>query len=273
MTAMSDSAHAQRSAGPVSRHTLAITVWIAVVPTLIALQPLLTGLLKAAPQPVRTLVTTTIAVPIVVYVVMPALLRITAHLINGEDEMSESTNEAKSKSTSESASAAALVRRAPDAEVLEADPTSVITLLADAEETGGNLTHFEPGNAGAPPHHHTRGAELFYVLDGSLQMLLGDEVTVFGKGDLVVVPPGVHHAFAPAPGASADVLIVFAPGTERFAYYRLLDRLHQGDASVQDLYDTPGPLRQPLRREPGMAGHPMKAGAARCRRRSRRRRG
>lgn len=151
-----------------------------------------------------------------------------------KSEMPESTNDAENTSV--------LVRRRADAEVLEADPTSVITLLADAEETGGkltsNLTHFEPGNAGAPPHHHTRGAELFYVLDGSLQMLLGDEVTVFGKGDLVVVPPGLHHAFAPAPDATADVLIVFAPGTERFAYYRLLDQLHQGDASVQDLYDT-----------------------------------
>jgi quercetin dioxygenase-like cupin family protein len=105
--------------------------------------------------------------------------------------------------TSESTTAPVLVCRATDAEVLDADPTSMITLLADAEETGGkltsNLTHFEPGNAG-PPHHHSRGAELFYVLDGSLQMLLGEEVTVFGKGDLVVVPPGLHHAFAPGPG-------------------------------------------------------------------------
>jgi mannose-6-phosphate isomerase-like protein (cupin superfamily) len=142
----------------------------------------------------------------------------------------------------ESTSERVLVVRAAKAEVLEADPTSVITLLADAEDTGGrltsNLTHFEPGNAGAPPHHHTRGAEFFYILDGSLQMLLGDEVSVFGKGDLVVVPPGVHHAFAPAAGASADVLIVFAPGTERFEYYRLLDQLHQGHASAQDVFDT-----------------------------------
>jgi mannose-6-phosphate isomerase-like protein (cupin superfamily) len=231
---MSERARAQPAAGPVSRHRLAITVWIAVVPTLIVLQPMLAGPLEAAPQPVRTVVVTTIAVPIVVYVLMPPLLRVTAHLINGESEMSEPTNRTPSTPV--------LVRRAPDAEVLEADPTSVITLLADAEDTGGkltsNLTRFEPGNAGAPPHHHTRGAELFYVLDGSLQMLLCDEVTVFGKGDLVVVPPGVHHAFAPAPGASADALIVFAPGTERFEYYRLLDRLHRGDASVQDLYDT-----------------------------------
>jgi mannose-6-phosphate isomerase-like protein (cupin superfamily) len=151
-----------------------------------------------------------------------------------ESTMSEHTNGSGPESV--------LVRRAADAEVLDADPTSTIRLLADVHDTGGrltsNLTHFEPGNAGAPSHHHTRGAELFYVLDGALQMLLGDEVTVLERGDLVVVPPGVHHAFAPAPGASADVLIVFAPGTERFEYYRLLDRLHRGDATVEDVHAT-----------------------------------
>lgn len=51
----------------------------------------------------------------------------------------------------------------------------------------------------------------------------------------MVVPPGMVHAFAPAPGADADVLCVFAPGTARFDYYRLLDRAHRGLASWQDV--------------------------------------
>jgi hypothetical protein len=42
----------------------------------------------------------------------------------------------------------------------------------------------------------------------------------------------------PADGSGADFLVVFAPGTERFDYYRLLDRLHVGRATVQDLHDT-----------------------------------
>lgn len=134
-----------------------------------------------------------------------------------------------------------LARRA-DAEVLGSDPTSVITLLADAADTGGHLTsnrtRFEAGADGAPPHFHTRAAELFFVLDGAFEMLLGEEVQVLGPGDLVVVPPGVSHAFGPAAGSSADVLIVSAPGRERFEYYRLLDRLHRGEASGQDLLDT-----------------------------------
>jgi uncharacterized cupin superfamily protein len=135
-----------------------------------------------------------------------------------------------------------LVVRAGTAEVLDADPTGTIALLADAVDTDGkltcNLTHFEPGSDGAPTHYHSRGAELFYVLDGELQMLLGEEVTVLGRGDFVVVPAGVVHAFRPADGSSADFLVVFAPGTERFDYYRLLDRLHAGRATVQDLHDT-----------------------------------
>ncbi|HEX7131593.1 MAG TPA: cupin domain-containing protein, partial [Iamia sp.] len=118
------------------------------------------------------------------------------------------------------------VVRAPDAEVLGSDPTSVITLLADAVDTGGHLTsnrtRFAAGSEGAPPHFHEQGAELFFVLDGRFEILLGDEVEVFGPGDLVVVPPRLHHAFGPAAGSDADVLIVCAPGRERFEYYRLL---------------------------------------------------
>ena len=134
------------------------------------------------------------------------------------------------------------VVRAAGAEVLGSDPTSVITLLADAVDTDGHLTsnrtRFEAGSEGAPPHFHEYGAELFFVLDGAIEMLLGDEVTVFGTGDFVVVPPRVVHAFGPAAGSGADVLVVCAPGRERFEYYRLLDRLHQGEATGQDLIDT-----------------------------------
>lgn len=131
------------------------------------------------------------------------------------------------------------VVRAAEAEVLASDPTSVITLLADAQHTDGhltsNLTRFEEGATGAPPHFHERGAELFFVLDGMFEMLLDDQVQTFGKGDIVVVPPRTPHAFGPARGSHAEVLIVCAPGRERFEYYRLLDRLHRGEATGQDV--------------------------------------
>jgi hypothetical protein len=43
------------------------------------------------------------------------------------------------------------------------------------------------------------------------------------------------HAFATPPGQAADFLIVLAPGIERFGYFRLIERLSKGEATLEDL--------------------------------------
>jgi hypothetical protein len=56
--------------------------------------------------------------------------------------------------------------------------------------------------------------------------------------------PKLTHAFSAAQGRGADLLIVIAPGVERFEYFRKLTRIAQGKErpeslrEVQDLYDT-----------------------------------
>ncbi|TDQ45512.1 cupin domain-containing protein [Actinorugispora endophytica] len=135
-----------------------------------------------------------------------------------------------------------LLVRADDAEVLEDGPTSLITLLADADATGGAVTAnratLRKGSPGAPPHRHTRAAELFFVLDGTLQVLAGEEILTLGAGDFLVVPPNLPHAFAPAPGEEAEVLVAFTPGTERFDYYRLLERVYRGEAEAREIGES-----------------------------------
>jgi quercetin dioxygenase-like cupin family protein len=132
----------------------------------------------------------------------------------------------------------AVVIREADAEVLGWAQLSA-RLLADSSATGGAFsvmrTTIGEGIEGARPHTHTRSAELFYVLDGELQILTGDRVVTAGKGDLVVVPPDMAHAFGTAPGHAADFLIVIAPGLERFGYFRLLERLSKGEATLEEL--------------------------------------
>lgn len=132
--------------------------------------------------------------------------------------------------------------RAATAETLVSDPASIITLLADSDTTGGAITanrsKFAEGSFGAPPHFHEKATEAFFVLDGTLQVLTGEEIVTLSKGDFLVVPPKTPHAFAPAPGAEADVLVLFTPGNDRFDYYRLLDRLARKEATVQDLRDS-----------------------------------
>ena len=135
---------------------------------------------------------------------------------------------------------AVLVREA-DAEVVGAAPT-VMRLYADASATGGALSSqrvtLGTGANGASPHHHTGSAELFFILDGSLQVLASDHVTTAETGDFLVVPPLMPHAFGAAPGATADLLIVLAPGVERFEYFRLLDRVGKGQATQQEVLDA-----------------------------------
>ncbi|RZU76541.1 cupin domain [Micromonospora kangleipakensis] len=129
--------------------------------------------------------------------------------------------------------------RATEATVLADGPTSLITLLADADVTGGALTAnratLHRGSPGAPPHLHTSAAESFFVLDGVLDVLVGEEITTLRRGDLLVVPAGTRHAFAPAAGESADVLVFFTPGIVRFDYYRLLERVYRGEADPAEI--------------------------------------
>ena len=130
-----------------------------------------------------------------------------------------------------------VIVRDAEAEVVGRAPTTV-KLLADSSATGGALSTqrvtLSGGADGAKPHWH----------DNSAEILSGEQVVTAGPGDLVVVPPGLPHAFAAAPGADADLLIVITPGVERFEYFRHLQRIALGEVGpeslleVQELYDN-----------------------------------
>jgi mannose-6-phosphate isomerase-like protein (cupin superfamily) len=78
-------------------------------------------------------------------------------------------------------------------------PTSV-TIKATGEDTGGSLYLGEmvvaPGFAGPPPHVHEALHDMFYVLEGTLTLRLGDDTVQLGAGAFVCVPPGVVHTFS-----------------------------------------------------------------------------
>lgn len=129
--------------------------------------------------------------------------------------------------------------RAAEAEVLSAESSSPIALLVDADGAGGALSShrstFRRGSDGAPPHFHKRSSELFFVVSGQLQVLLGERLVTLDQGDFLLVPPNLPHAFAPPAGAEADVFFVFAPGVPRDEYYRLLDRVYAGEADPAEI--------------------------------------
>lgn len=68
-----------------------------------------------------------------------------------------------------------------------------------------------PGGGFAFPHWHEDFEEVFYVLDGQVDYLAGQEWTTAQAGSVVFVPPGVIHAFRNTTTRSARHLVAVAP--------------------------------------------------------------
>ena len=95
-----------------------------------------------------------------------------------------------------------------------------MTLKATGESTDGQLTLLEnltaPGG-GPPPHVHTREDEFFYVLDGSFEIRIGDDVHRVGPGGFAYVPRGTVHNFRNTADSPSRILVGFTPsGMEGF---------------------------------------------------------
>ena len=90
-----------------------------------------------------------------------------------------------------------------------------MTLMATAARTGGSLTLLEnltaPGG-GPPPHVHTREDEFFYVLDGTFEIRIGDDVHALGPGGFAFVPRGTAHNFRNTADTASRILVGFSPG-------------------------------------------------------------
>ena len=130
---------------------------------------------------------------------------------------------------------------AADAEVLRL-PRNVTTLFAEGASTGGAFSAIratlEAGADGARPHHHAKASELFFVIGGSVDILVGYDVVTAKAGDFAVVAPGTMHAFGATPGETCDLLIVFGPAIERFDYFRLLQDVVEGKQPGSAILET-----------------------------------
>ncbi len=82
-----------------------------------------------------------------------------------------------------------------------------------------------PGDQ-APPHVHHRSDEAFYVLDGQLEVLVGDERRTLGAGELAVIDAGTVHTFANRGPGGARILVIMTPEVDE-----LIAVLHSGDSA------------------------------------------
>jgi mannose-6-phosphate isomerase-like protein (cupin superfamily) len=87
---------------------------------------------------------------------------------------------------------------------------------ADGGETGAQYSisewWLEPHTTGPGPHSHPED-DIFYVISGTMSVLVGDEWTDAATGSFVLIPGGVTHDFENRGEVRAGVLNFYAPGT------------------------------------------------------------
>jgi mannose-6-phosphate isomerase-like protein (cupin superfamily) len=111
-------------------------------------------------------------------------------------------------------------------------PTGAAHYLATGATTNGRFGLYRwdmgPGPGGARPHFHRTISESFFVLSGTVQLFGGSQWVDSRPGDFVHVPEGGVHGFRNESGEPASLLILFAPGAPREAYFEGLVELAAG---------------------------------------------
>lgn len=62
-----------------------------------------------------------------------------------------------------------------------------------------------------PPHTHDDHVDAFFVLEGAVELLRGDETLMLRTGEFLAAPPGTRHAFRSANGDPARLLNLHTP--------------------------------------------------------------
>lgn len=117
---------------------------------------------------------------------------------------------------------------------------SLFERLVSPRESGSldvALVTQPPGTA-TPLHRHTREAEAFFVLEGTMTYRAAEELYRLAAGDFIHLPAGVPHAFRVTGTAPVRFLGLADPG------------------GLFDLYDEVG-IPATERRIPGADGQPL----------------
>ena len=89
-----------------------------------------------------------------------------------------------------------------------------ITVKAAGAETGNAFAQVEtddPRGAGVPRHVHHNEDETFYILEGELTALVGDELIELSAGDYLFAPREVPHTYVVG-SERARMLATISPG-------------------------------------------------------------
>ena len=92
---------------------------------------------------------------------------------------------------------------------------TTMRLIGTAADTGGLYTVIEqvtPAGWGPPRHVHSREDEIFYILEGTYELHVGDERQTVSTGASAILPRHVPHGFRNVASTPGRLLSVITPG-------------------------------------------------------------
>jgi mannose-6-phosphate isomerase-like protein (cupin superfamily) len=103
------------------------------------------------------------------------------------------------------------------------------TSKVTGKNTDGHFGLFEykiePNTTGPGRHIHHETAEIFYVVEGEVETIIGDETVMATAGATALVPTEEVRAFSNTSSQPAVLLIMFCPADSREKYFEDLAEL------------------------------------------------
>src|SRR5215468_3257591 len=127
-------------------------------------------------------------------------------------------------------------------------------VLLTTEATGGAisviLARHKPGE-GPPDHVHFSQEEIFFVVEGTYELAVGDQTSTIGPGTIVFIPRNVVHRFKNVGDTTACMLDWSLPGGQDH-YFKAISDLAAGDGftgekvmAISKKFDTNFPTPEP----------------------------
>ena len=95
-----------------------------------------------------------------------------------------------------------------------------------------------PPGGGPPPHIHHREEECFYLLEGTLEITLGEKKFNATTGDFIQIPRGTVHKFHNVGSTTARMLLLFSPAGMDKYFEETLEPVQDRSAAIPPISEA-----------------------------------